>query len=56
MSDLLVGNSLKYTKCTHRLNNNILQQDHTFVNNLAVSDRHFYNDTYVNELDKNIYD
>ncbi len=56
MSDLLVGNSLKYTKCTHRLNNNILQQDHTFVNNLPVSDRHFYNDTYVNELDKNIYD
>ena len=56
MSDLLVGNQLRYSICTHKLVNNILQQGYTYDNSIAIPDRHFYSDSYSNSVSKDVYD
>lgn len=56
MSDLLVGNDLKYTKCHHKFNSNPLKQDYTYDSNVFIPSRHFYNDNYINNLDRTVFD
>jgi len=56
MRDMLVGNTLKYSKCFHQASNNILRQGYKYVNGVKLPDRHFYNDAYVGNSDKTVYD